>query len=463
MKHSIRLRLSHLFVLAFGCISCLVFFSIAILSDHNMQQMIDAQQDQALRARIERIEVFLEDEASLNLLIHHPKLYENMLGQQDNLLILRRNNQQIIQINPLNIQIPNLSFQHDLKFQNNQVDHPSTRLASKALNINGQRYQLIAGKQLLEGQQTLSQYRQKLVLYSVLGILISTLMAWLVGTYLLKSMRQLIRMSTHINLNQHTSRFGIQSINQDVNELTQAMNDMLARLDQSYQQLAQFSEDIAHELRTPLNNLMGQTQIVLSHSRTQQDLENLLYSHLEEYERLNQMIESMLLIARLEHNEYKQDVEPFSIVSIVNDLIEYFSFLAEEKQMGFKLDLEHGLEQKFSLQGHPILVERALANLISNAIDYGHENSDISIQIKTQSSKLMISVLTPQVTIEEVHLPHLFDRFYQIESSRHASGKTGGLGLAIVKSIMQLHQGEVAVENTPDGIVFHLIFPSSLS
>ncbi|NHC02776.1 heavy metal sensor histidine kinase [Acinetobacter sp. 187] len=465
MKRRIRLRLSHLLALTFGMISCVVFIGIGLLSDRNMQTMIQTQQDQALTARIERIEVFLKDSDSLELLIQHPRLYENMLGQQDNLLILRRNDQVIIEINPLNIQMPKLSFQPELKFQNNQTDQPSTRLASKQLNIQGQRYQLIAGKQLLEGQQTLTQYRQKLIGYSIFGVLLSTLTAWLAGHYLLRSIRQLIDASTQIDLNQHSSRFDIQSVSKEVNELTYAMNTMLTRIDSSYQQMARFSADIAHELRTPLNNLVGQTQIVLSHSRTQQDLENLLYSHLEEYERLNQMIESMLLIARLEHGEYSQDQQYIQLKPMLDELIEYFSFLAEEKQMGFKLDLEHGLEhglkQRFSLQGHPILVERAVANLISNAIDYGHENSDIRIQVKAQLSKLMISVLTPQVRIEEVHLPHLFDRFYQIETSRHASGKSGGLGLAIVKSIMQLHQGEVGVENTPDGVVFHLIFPSS--
>ena len=84
----------------------------------------------------------------------------------------------------------------------------------------------------------------------------------------------------------------------EVQQLTEAMNAMLDRIQQGYEQLARFSEDISHELRTPLNNLMGQTQIALSKSRSRDELENLLYSHLEEYERLTQMIENMLFIAR---------------------------------------------------------------------------------------------------------------------------------------------------------------------
>ena len=458
MKRSIQLPMSALLALSFGLICCVVFSSIAWVSDQNMQRIIQTQQDQALTSRLERIEIFLQDQNSLNLLIQHPKLYENMLGQQDNLLILYKNQQPIIAINPLKIELPPLHVTHHLQFQNNQTDTPSTRLAFKQLKINAHRYTLIAGKQLAEGQQILASYRQKLLMYSVLGILLSTLMGWLAGRYILKSMRQLIQASAKIHLNHHDSRFSTQSISQEVNELTHSMNRMLDRLDMSYQQLARFSEDIAHELRTPLNNLIGQTQIVLSHSRTQDDLENLLYSHLEEYERLHQMIESMLLIARLEHGEYQKELTPIALQSMLNDLVDYFSFLAEDKQ----IQMQVLTPPNVVVLGHAILVERALANLISNAIDHGLPQSQVKIQVDVDTLNTRVSVFTPHVQIEARHLAHLFERFYQVENSRHASGRTGGLGLAIVKSIMQIHQGKVQVENLHDGVVFRLIFPNAL-
>ena len=216
MKNSVQLPMSVLLALSFGLICCLVFSSIAWVSDQNMQRIIQTQQDQALTSRLERIEIFLQDQDSLNLLIQHPKLYENMLGQQDNLLILYKNQQPIIQINPLKIQLPQLHVTPHLQFQNNQMDTPSTRLAFKQLKINEQRYTLIAGKQLAEGQQILSSYRQKLLMYSVLGILLATLLAWLAGRSLLKSLRQLIQASAKIHLNHHDSRFSTASMSQEV-------------------------------------------------------------------------------------------------------------------------------------------------------------------------------------------------------------------------------------------------------
>ena len=197
-----------------------------------------------------------------------------------------------------------MDYHTRLNYQNNKLEQPTTRLAFKQVSFNGQTYQLIAGKQLVAGQQVLKHYLIKLVIYTLLGIILSTLLAWLMGHYLLRSMRQLIYATQQINV-QLDQRIELPSRTIEVQQLTEAMNAMLDRIQQGYEQLARFSEDISHELRTPLNNLMGQTQIALSKSRSRDELENLLYSHLEEYERLTQMIENMLFIARVEHGHYQ--------------------------------------------------------------------------------------------------------------------------------------------------------------
>lgn len=455
MNNPILLPLATRLSIAFALVSCVVFLSVALLSYQNMQQMIQAQQDQALAARISRIEIFLEDAQSFELLVQHPKLYENMLGQEDNLLLLQHQNNRLIEINPLQIHIPALHYTSALQFQNNQAEQPSTRLAFKQVQFDGRSYQLVAGKQLAEGQRILASYLSKLVLYSLLGILLSTLMAWLAGRYILKSMRQLMLATAQVNIQQPNQHIDVQSNTLEVQELRQAMNDMLANIQAAYQQLARFSEDISHELRTPLNNLIGQTQILLSRSREPAELENLLYSNLEEYERLSQMIESMLFIARVEHGGYAIEKQHFNLNDMLQELLEYFSFLAEEKQMHLKVDVPPDL----SLTASTVLLQRAVANLISNAITYGQPESEIIVSAQRLNHRIKISVLTPEVWIVEQHHPHLFERFYQIDDSRHEKAQTGGLGLAIVQSIMQLHQGQTTVENTPSGVIFSLSLP----
>ena len=453
MKNQLRhLSLTTRLSISFSIICCTVFFAIGLLSYHNMQHLLAKQRDQNLTARVERIEIFLQDQESFQILVQHPRLYENMLGKEDNLLILKNQQQALIEINPLKVHIPDMAESKTITFLDNQSEFATTRLAYKTVVFNDQHYQLIAGTQLDEAQSTLDQYLWKLILYSLLGIVMASLLGRWVGLYLLKSLNNLIEQTHKIQGTQPHQRIEVKSTTVEVDKLSSAMNAMLEKIQINYDQLARFSEDIAHELRTPLNNLMGQTQIMLMQSRSQQELEQLLYSHLEEYERLSKMIDNMLFIARSEHSDYIIEKENIDLSNLILELVHYFEFLAEDRLMRFVLELEKGIQ----IYANADLLKRALSNLIINAIDYGFEDQDIVISTKSTENHIDIEVLTKNVFIDKQHLKHLFERFYQIESSRHAKAKTGGLGLSIVKSIMMLHNGEASAYNTQEGIVFSL-------
>ncbi|MGD9698569.1 MULTISPECIES: heavy metal sensor histidine kinase [unclassified Acinetobacter] len=448
MQLSLTTRLS----ISFSIVCCTVFFAIGLLSYHNMQHLLAKQRDQNLTARVERIEIFLQDQESFQILVQHPRLYENMLGKEDNLLILRNQQHALIEINPLKVAIPTMAESKTITFLDNQSKFATTRLAYKTVIFNNQHYQLIAGTQLDEAQSTLDQYLRKLILYILLGIVMASLLGRWVGLYLLKSLNNLIEQTHKIQGTHPHQRIETKSTTVEVEQLRSAMNAMLEKIQINYDQLARFSEDIAHELRTPLNNLMGQTQIMLMQSRSPQELEQLLYSHLEEYERLSKMINNMLFIARSEHSDYIIDKENIDLSNLILELVHYFEFLAEDRQMKFVLELEQGIQ----IYGNEDLLKRALSNLLINAIDYGFENQDIVITTKSTADYVDIEVLTKNIFIDKQHLNHLFERFYQIDSSRHSKAKTGGLGLSIVKSIMMLHNGEANVHNSQQGVVFRL-------
>lgn len=453
MKNQLRhLSLTARLSISFSIICCTVFFAIGLLSYHNMQHLLAKQRDQNLTARVERIEIFLQDQESFQILVQYPRLYENMLGKEDNLLILRNQQNALIDINPLKFHIPAMAESKTITFLDNQSEFATTRLAYKTVVFNHQHYQLIAGTQLDEAQSTLDQYLWKLILYSLLGIGMASLLGRWVGLYLLKSLNNLIEQTHKIQGTQPHQRIEVKSTTVEVDKLSSAMNAMLEKIQINYDQLARFSEDIAHELRTPLNNLIGQTQIMLMQSRSQQELEQLLYSHLEEYERLSKMVDNMLFIARSEHSDYIIEKENIDLSNLILELVQYFEFLAEDRQMRFVLELEKGIQ----IYVNSDLLKRALSNLMINAIDYGFENQDIMISTKSTADYVDIEVLTKNIFIDQQHLNHLFERFYQIDSSRHSKAKTGGLGLSIVKSIMMLHNGEATAYNSQEGIVFIL-------
>ena len=450
-----RLSLASRLSIAFSLISCVVFISIGGLSYQNFREMVYTQQDKALAARIKRMEVFLTDAHTVQILGKYPKLYENMVGHEDSIFIVKESARDLIRINPLQIKIPELNYSNKIQYRNNTVEHPSTRFAFQSIQYGHKQYQLIAGQQWDGANQILSQYFWKVLFYSGLGILLSSLLGFMVGHYLFRSMRTLIAETSKINVQKLNHRIEVESTNIEVQQLSQAMNEMLDKIQQDYQKLAQFSEDIAHELRTPLNNLMGQTQILLSQPRKTEELENLLYSHLEEYERLTKMIESMLFIARSEHDEQVLEKKSVNVKQLMRNVIDYFDCLIEEHQMTLQLDVM----DDFNIMANEALIQRAIANLISNAILHGRAHGVIAVVVKQRDLNCVMTIVTEGVFIDEKHLPYLFDRFYQVDESRHQKAQTGGLGLAIVSSIMQLHAGSTEVENRFEGVAFKLILP----
>lgn len=127
---------------------------------------------------------------------------------------------------------------------------------------------------------------------------------------------------------------GVEQV-QELQQLGEALNQMLARLEDGFGRLSRFSEDLAHEMRTPLNNLMGQTELALRKTRSTDDYQALLASNLEEYERLARMIDNMLFLARAEHPDAAVQREPIDLHALVAQLCDYFEGMAEERGIGW--------------------------------------------------------------------------------------------------------------------------------
>ncbi|MCU4413302.1 heavy metal sensor histidine kinase [Acinetobacter sp. WU_MDCI_Axc73] len=452
---SLEFRLTLLVTLVCTAILCLV----GTLTYWGIDRILLREQDQALAARIERLEILLQDSTNIEQIIQKPKLYQNMLGDQDNLFILIQGQNKLIDINPLNIHIPQLIFtKQNIHFIDLKENEHPTRIAWKNFDIAGRPYQLIAGKQWSERLSILHSFGHDLSLYFALGLIILCLLCWVVCHLSLTGLRELTRQTKQFRIQSLQQRITIQHQSLDVMQLTDAINLMLQRIEQGYQQLNRFSENIAHEFRTPLNNLIGQTEILLSESRSTENYEDLLVSHLEEYQRLKRMIDSMLFLARADQQQIELDLQTIDLPEFVENILNFYDLLASEKNIKIVSHI-----QPHTMKADEELLQRALCNLIENAILHGPAFGKIEITISTIFSEnktmLKISVLSVDVYLDSQHLEHLFERFYQCQTSRYQQGRSGGLGLSIVSSIMQLHGGSYLAKNTEQGLCFDLYFP----
>ncbi len=450
---ALSLRLALMFALA----SVLLLGALGLYLYHSLEREIAWRDDQALTGRVERMRVLISDSASVEALRQRPQLYANMLGNRDDLLwVLDSSGQPLIEINPTRLTVPALSSGPGVHLRDVAGDvtgkgEPS-RLAWLHVNQDGRALTLVAGKTLAERRQMLAAYRLKLWLALGAGALIAFLLGWAVSQRGLRPVRTLAARAARIDVQHLHLRLDAAQQVSELHTLSDALNLMLARMEDGFGRLSRFSEDLAHEMRTPLNNLMGQTQLALQKDRSTEDYQALLASSQEEYERLARMIDNMLFLARAEQPEAVLRCEPVALHEAVAQLCDYFDGMAEERGVVFVNEADG------TLFAEPPLLRRALANLLANALRYGHADSAICITSKRHDHVVDVSITNQGEPIASEHLPRLFDRFYRCDPSRAQPGDSGGLGLAIVRAIMQQHGGEVRVESSAAGTRFTLCF-----
>ena len=445
---TLSLRLALMFALS----SCVLLGAVAAYLYHSLEREILWRDDQALLGRLQRMQALLDDTESIEALRSRPQLYENMLGNRDSFLwIVDATDRLLIEVNPASLPLPKLPDASSPQLANDPRN-TSLRLAWLDVSSAGGRLKLIAGKRADEREQMLSAYRNTIWIALGAGALLAFALSWLVSRSGLRPVTTLASQAASIDARHLHMRLDDFADTAELEVLSQALNQMLARLEHGFARLSRFSEDLAHEMRTPLSNLMGQTQQLLGRSRTDEEYENVLASNLEEYERLARMIDSMLFLARCEQPRATVKREPIDLHALVEQLCEYFEGMAQDRGICL-VNHSHG-----QLEAEPELLRRALANLIANALRYGASDSPVTIGTKVDGNTLEIMVHNQGKPIAAEHLPHLFDRFYRCDPSRNQPDDSGGLGLAIVQSIMHAHMGEAGVESDAAGTIFSLRF-----
>jgi two-component system heavy metal sensor histidine kinase CusS len=242
----------------------------------------------------------------------------------------------------------------------------------------------------------------------------------------------------------------------ELEELVRVFNAMMERLDEAFARLSRFSADLAHELRNPLNNIMGEMEVCLTRERGAAEYRATLSSGLEECRRLAALIENLLFIARTEETGHSLGITEINAREACERVLAFHAMAAADRRVHLVC------EGEARLRADPILFRQALSNLLANAIRHSPAGSKVCVAVCTPAAgNVEIAVRDQGVGIAPEHLPHVFDRFYQVDPSRSPRGQGTGLGLSIVRSIMELHGGTAILESQPDvGTTARICFPT---
>jgi two-component system heavy metal sensor histidine kinase CusS len=298
-------------------------------------------------------------------------------------------------------------------------------------------------------------FRNDLWLAIAAGIVLTVVLGWVAARRGLAPVRKMANVAKGISVSHLGERLSTDAVPSELVDLAIAFNEMLARLEDSFRRLSDFSSDLAHELRTPISNLMTQTQVAVSKERPAGEYREVMYSNLEEFERLARMIADMLFLAKADNGLIIPSSEMVDLSTEVHELFSFYEAFAEEQEVSLVL-VGTG-----TVRGDRLMLRRALSNLLSNAIRHTPRHAAVKVIIKpgSESNIIRLTFENPGESILPEHLPRLFDRFYRVDSSRQKTSEGAGLGLAITKSIVEAHQGTIRVYSANGVTRFEITFP----
>jgi two-component system heavy metal sensor histidine kinase CusS len=295
---------------------------------------------------------------------------------------------------------------------------------------------------LAQQQQVLARYRQWLWAILSASFILCPLVGYQIARRGIRPVRYVAETAKRIGSSTLNERIQSEGYPIELADLALTFNAMLDRLKESFDRLTRFSADLAHELRTPVNNIRGEIEVALARSRTTHEYREVLVSNLEETVRLSELIGSLLFLARTESPGTHIKREAVSVVELLETVKDYYEGPADQAGVALAVSAPPGLQAMLDRS----LMQRALGNLVSNALAHTPGGGRIDLSAGQSSSGLEICVSDSGCGIPQESLPRLFDRFYRVDQARSQQQSGGfGLGLSIVRGIMLLHGGHVQI------------------
>ncbi len=247
-------------------------------------------------------------------------------------------------------------------------------------------------------------------------------------------------MITQHNLSE---RLPVAHTGDELERLSLALNLMITRLDDAFQNSKRFVADASHELRTPLTVLRGELEELAQDARLGHEQRERLGSLLEEVERLSKIVERLFALSRLDAGEAQAEWVPFDLGELAVTTADQMALLAEDKKISVICDCA----PRVPVNGDRARLKQVVVNLLDNAIKYTPDGGAVHLKVRAVNGHAVLEVSDTGVGIPAEAVPLVFERFFRVDPTRSREPGGAGLGLAIVKSICSAHGGEVEVES----------------
>jgi len=302
---------------------------------------------------------------------------------------------------------------------------------------------LVAAVSLAGRDEALDRLARELLFGAPLALALAILAGYLVAAAALRPVEAMRARAAAIGASTRGRRLPVPPARDELARLASTLNDMLARLEAALEHERRFVADASHELRTPLTMLRAELEIALRHPRSRAELERALRSAEEETERLSQLADDLLLIARADQGQLPVRRERLRSSDVVSAVVERFTASADARGRTIRTQLP----EPIAVEADRLRLEQALGNLVANALAYG--SGCVELRVDQRQGKVEFHVTDEGAGFDADFIPRAFDRFSRGDETRTTGGT--GLGLAIVELIAEAHGGRAGAANRASG------------
>jgi heavy metal sensor kinase len=338
----------------------------------------------------------------------------------------------------------------------------SIRAVAAATESRGRAYTVVVARSLHEQEEALEQARHAFYVAVPLALLFASLGGYFLARQSLAPVVEMGDRSARIGASNLSERLPVPNPRNELGRLARIFNELLARLELSFEQQRRFMADASHELRTPVAIVCGESEVALSQDqRSREEYRESLSILQDEGRRLTRIVEDLFTLARADAGQYLSDSAAFYLDETVGECVRAVRSLAARRE----LDLQYRhAEVEMLFRGDEGLIRRMVLNLLDNAIKYTPAGGHVSVELRSEASAYALTITDTGRGIPPEAQPHIFERFYRVDKARSRDGEAGGsgagLGLSIASWIAETHGGRVALERSDSqGSAFSVFLP----
>ena len=342
-------------------------------------------------------------------------------------------------------------------FRIRRVEHQHFRFLCQKLTANGHVYAVQMGASSDDAVETLRLFRYYLWLFAPILLLVAAGVGYWMSRRALAPVDALVRTARDIGGANLSSRLHKLETGDELQRLSDTLNEMLDRIETAFLRVTQFTADASHELRTPVSLIRTEAELALRRSRGEDEYKESLRHILLEAERTTNLIEQLLALARADSGRETLDIQPVDLRPLMRSVVDGWQQVAAIRNLQFTSNIR---EQSTFVMGDETLLRRLADILLDNAFKYTPSPGSVRLSFGQQAATAVLTVQDSGVGIADVDQSKIFERFYRVDKARSRDQGGTGLGLAIAQWIVAQHRGLIAVESRlGEGAVFRVELP----